>query len=102
MATATQLRPTVVGGAAVRARWATVRIEMDNGVYVGRVFVPETKKRLSDVLCDDRPFINLTDVTINAGGILEPFVAINKQYVKTVRVLSEQAPEAGPRPQLLR
>jgi hypothetical protein len=86
---ATQVyRPTMVTKAA-RARWATVRIETDSGVYVGRVFVPETKKRLSDVLCDDRPFINLTEVTINGGGIIEPFVAVNKHYVKTVRVLNE-------------
>jgi hypothetical protein len=58
-------------------------------VYVGRVYVPETKKRLSDVLCDDRPFINLTEVSINDTEGSEAFVAINKQYVRTVRVVQE-------------
>jgi hypothetical protein len=76
-----------------RARWAKVRIETDDGVYVGQVFVPETKKRLSDVLCDDRPFLNMTEVTINDSQVVEPFVALNKRYVKAVRVLQEGGAE---------
>jgi hypothetical protein len=72
-----------------RARWTKVRIETEDGVYVGQVFVPETKKRLSDVLCDDRPFLNMTEVTINDSQVVEPFVALNKRYVKAVRVLQE-------------
>ena len=89
MATTMMTRPRITTYAAARARWATVRIETEGGVYVGRVYVPETKKRLSDVLCDDRPFINLTEVSLNDGESVEPFVAINKRYVRTVRVLHE-------------
>jgi hypothetical protein len=88
MATMTTTPPRITGYAA-RARWETVRIETDSAVYVGRVYVPETKKRLSDVLCDDRPFINLTEVSINDTEGSEAFVAINKQYVRTVRVVQE-------------
>jgi hypothetical protein len=76
-------------GSAVRAKWARVRIETADGVYVGQVFVPETKKRLSDVLCDERPFLNLTEVSINDSQILEPFVALSKRYIKAVRVIHE-------------
>jgi hypothetical protein len=76
-----------------RARWARVRIETEDGVYVGQVFVPETKKRLSDVLCDDRPFLNMTEVSINDSQVVEPFVALNKLYVKAVRVLQEGGAE---------
>jgi len=76
-------------GYAVRARWSTVRIETDNAVYVGRIYVPETKKRLSDVLCDDRPFVNLTEVSINDSEALESYVALNKNCIRTVRVLHE-------------
>ena len=79
-------RPSVY---AQKARWATVRIETEGAVYVGRMFVPETKKRLSDVLCDDRPFLNMTDVTINDSSFVEPFVALNKSFVKSVRVIQE-------------
>ena len=83
-------------GYAGRARWCTVRVETDKAVYVGRVYVPETKKRLSDVLCDDRPFINMTEVSINDSKTLESFVALNKQFIHTVRVLHEGEPTAVP------
>jgi hypothetical protein len=74
---------------AARARWATVRIETADATYVGRMYIPETKKRLSDVLCDDRPFIALTEVSREGSDEHEPFVAINKAFVRTVRVLDE-------------
>jgi hypothetical protein len=80
----------------MRARWATVRIETDSSIFVGRLFVPETKKRSSDVLCDDRPFLFLTEVSVNESHDTEPFLAINKRFIKTVRVLHEGAPEAVP------
>jgi len=82
-----------------RARWATVRIETEGTVYVGRIFVPETKKRLSDVIADERMFLNLTQVSVNDSASVEAFVALNKQYVKTIRVLSES--EAAPTPRRL-
>jgi hypothetical protein len=72
-----------------RARWAKVQIEAEQAVYVGRMYIPETRKRLSDVLSDERPFISLTEVSINDGAETEPFLAINKRYVLTVRVLDE-------------
>jgi hypothetical protein len=81
-------RPNLLGYSA-RAKWATVRIEADDAVYVGRVYVPETKKRLSDILCDERPFLLLTEVSVNDADKLEPFVALNKRHVRTVRVLHE-------------
>ncbi len=89
----------VVASGLSRARWATVRVETDGGVYVGRLFVPETKKRSSDVLCDDRPFLFLTEVSVNDSHDTEPFLAINKRFIKTVRVLHDGVPEsiAGPR-----
>jgi len=61
----------------------------DHDLRGGAGAVGETKKRLSDVLCDDRPFINLTEVSLNDGESVEAFVAINKNYVRTVRVLHE-------------
>jgi hypothetical protein len=74
---------------AGRARWATVKIETDTATYVGRLYVPETKKRVSDVLSDERQFLSLTDVSVNHTPGIEPFVAINKTYVRTLRVLHE-------------
>jgi hypothetical protein len=72
-----------------KARWVTVRVETEGSVYEGRLYVPETKKRVSDVLCDDRPFLNMVDVTINGATETESFVALNKSFVKSVRVLAD-------------
>jgi uncharacterized protein DUF6812 len=84
----TERRPLAVNYAA-RARWATVKIETDTAIYVGRLYVPETKKRVSDVLSDERQFLSLTDVSVNHTSEVESFVAINKSYVRTLRVLHE-------------
>jgi len=83
-------------GYSARAKWATVRVETDAATYVGRVFVPDSKKRLSDVLCDDRPFLNMTEVMVNDSDQVEPFVALNKSFVKTVRILHEGDAEVVP------
>ena len=85
---AIERRPTAINYAA-RARWATVKIETDTAVYVGRLYVPETKKRVSDVLSDERQFLSLTEVSVNGSTELEAFVALNKQYVRTLRVVEE-------------
>ena len=83
---------------AARARWAKVRIETADAVYVGLVYIPETSKRLSDVLCDDRPFIALTEVSREGTDAREPFVAINKTFVRTVSALSDgEGGSQGPR-----
>jgi hypothetical protein len=84
------------GAVAPRARWATVRVETDGATYVGRVFVPETKRRLSDVLADERMFISLTEVSINDADVVEPFIAVNKQYIRTIRVLNDGEPVVRP------
>ncbi len=80
-----------------RARWSTVRIDADGHSYVGRVYVPETKKRVSDVLEDDRQFLFMTEVSVDQSETIEPFLAINKRCVKTVRILHDGEPEAVPR-----
>lgn len=79
---------------APRARWATVRVETDGATYVGRVYVPETKRRLSDVLADERMFISMTEVSINDAEVVEPFIAVNKQYIRTIRVINDGEPVA--------
>ena len=93
-------RPELTGNySPARARWATVRIETEGTVYVGRIYVPETKKRLSDVISDERMFLNLTQVSIDDSPAVEPFVALNKQFVKTIRVLNEGDVAPAPRRQ---
>ena len=98
MATTITERPRVVGASAspARARWCTVHIDTEAGTYVGTMYVPETKRRLSDVLCDDRPFLSLVQVATNGSEHLEPYVAINKKCIRTVRIVHEGDPEVLP------
>jgi hypothetical protein len=99
MATAAAMT-SVAGGRttfySAKARWSTVRIETEGATYVGRMYIPENKKRLSDVLCDERPFISLIDVMINDSEHVEPFVALNKGFVRMVRILNEGDAEVAP------
>ena len=83
-------------GVATRARWVGVRIETDTATYVGRVYVPETKRRVSDLLSDDRPFVHLTEVVDPTTSNREAFIAINKRFIRTVRVLDEPELEVSP------
>jgi hypothetical protein len=93
MATMMAAKTQTVGYNPGRARWATVRVETEGGIYVGRMYVPETKKRVSDVLSDDRQFISLTEVSVNDAANTESFMAINKSYIRTIRILHEGLPE---------
>jgi hypothetical protein len=72
-----------------RIRWATVRIEAEAATYLGRVWVPEGEKRVSDVLSDERLFVSLTEVSINGDPNVEPFVAVSKRYIRRMGVLEE-------------
>ena len=74
---------------AARADWPTVLIETDGATYEGQVCVPETKRRLSDLLADERPFLHLVQVSINGAGEREPFLALNKSFIRTVRIVDE-------------
>ena len=90
MATTTVGRGSnVLGYTADRSRWATVRVETDGGTYVGRIYVPDTNRRVSDVLADDRQFLSLTDVRVNDGEQVEAYMAVNKSFVRTLRILDE-------------
>lgn len=74
-----------------RSRSVLVRVETDGGVYVGRLSVPKSRLRVADVLADDRQFLSLTDVLVNGGGAPEAFMAVNKTFVRTLRVLDSNA-----------
>jgi len=93
MSTLPQLRPapavTNFVGRSPRAHRSTVRVETDSGTFVGKVYVAHGKGRVSDILSDERQFLNLTEVISSESGQIEPFVAINKRYIRTLRILDE-------------
>lgn len=75
------------------SRWATIRVETDGGVYVGKICVPDARLRVSDILADDRQFLSLTEVRVNDGEQAEAFMAVNKSFIRTLRILDEGAVE---------
>jgi len=83
-------------GKSPRARWSKVRVEVDDVVYDGQLYVPDGKRRVSDVLADERPFLNLIEVSVNGSEPRERFVAINKRYIRTLRILDEGELAAAP------
>jgi hypothetical protein len=76
------------------SRWATIRVETDGGIYVGKICVPDARLRVSDILADDRQFLSLTEVRVNDGEQAEAFMAVNKSFIRTLRILDEGAIEA--------
>jgi uncharacterized protein DUF6812 len=97
MATLIERRPVVLTHTPERSRRATVRVETDGAVYVGRICLPDAKYRVSDVLADDRQFLSLTEVRVNDGDQVEAYMAVNKSFIRTLRVLDEAAPVAASR-----
>ncbi|HWX25712.1 MAG TPA: hypothetical protein VN083_11740 [Vicinamibacteria bacterium] len=86
---ATAMADHVTFGSVAPGRWARVQVETEGATYVGRIHVPGSKARLSDLLCDERPFVSLTEVSVNESETLEAFIAINKHSIRTVRILHE-------------
>ena len=69
--------------------WAIVRIETDTAVYRARVYLPAGARRVWDLLSDPNPFLALTDVSTEGTTEVEHFIALNKHWVRTLRVLLE-------------
>ena len=76
---------------SAHGHWATVHIETDGAIYVGRVLVSSPRRRFSHVLRDKRPFLFMTEVSINDSDWVEPLVAVNKALIRRTRVLDEGA-----------
>lgn len=68
----------------VVGRHQPVVITTPHGEVSGFLYVPELKRRLSEILNDDREFLPLTDVTAEDGEKIQ-YLAINKRFVITVR-----------------
>lgn len=69
-----------------RGRRVRVRVRTAHAVYIGTIFIPEMRNRLSDLLNDrDRgDFISLTQVYINDRKEMAEFVCVNKRMIESV------------------
>ncbi|MBI5411237.1 MAG: hypothetical protein HZA21_04515 [Nitrospirae bacterium] len=63
---------------------ARIRVRTVNGTYVGDLFIPRMRNRVSDVLNEEeRLFINLTNVVIDDKE-RTGFVSLNKNLIESV------------------
>lgn len=66
---------------------ARIKVRTISTTYVGDLFIPPMRNRVSDVFNDEeRMFINLTDVVINDTERVE-FVSLNKNLVESLTQL---------------
>ena len=68
-------------------------------MYVGRVLIAAPRRQFSQVLRDGRPFLFMTEVSINDSDWVEPLVAINKSLIRRTRILHQGdalEPSVGP------
>jgi hypothetical protein len=63
-----------------------IRVKTTSATYVGTLFVPELRTRLSDVLNDKErgEFISLTNVYVNESREKVSFVCLNKFMIESV------------------
>ncbi|MBI3812167.1 MAG: hypothetical protein HY283_08185 [Nitrospirae bacterium] len=70
----------MAAGKKVRVKVRTVYAS-----YEGVLIIPPMRKRVSDVLNEEeRTFINLTDVRINASSEEVPYISINKDMIESI------------------
>ncbi|MGB3941558.1 MAG: hypothetical protein WBK96_08725 [Candidatus Manganitrophaceae bacterium] len=63
-----------------------VKVRTVHAVYTGNLFVPEKRKRFSDVINDPGAvFINLTDVRMNDGPEKIEHLSLNKYLIESIR-----------------
>lgn len=79
----------------VGGRRATVLVQTDRHSYLGTLHVPDGKVRILDVLCDGRPFLNLTDVSTDGADGLEPLLVLNKGMIQCLRFVGVPTHSAG-------
>jgi len=66
-----------------------IRLKMASGtVYIGRIYV-EQRRRLTDVLNDDRDFVAMTEVEENENPRKIPFMAVQKRVVESIVIIPE-------------
>jgi len=66
---------------------ARIKVRTVSTTYVGDLFIPPMRNRVSDVFNDEeRMFINLTDVVINDTERVD-FISLNKNLVESLTQL---------------
>jgi hypothetical protein len=69
---------------ARRRRWVRVRVDTDEGAYVGSLRLDGPTGGLHELVEDDRSYLALWSATHESSGAVEEFVAIHKSAIRLV------------------
>jgi hypothetical protein len=82
---------------STRRRWFRVRVETDEGAYVGSLRLAGPAGTLRALIDDERTYLALWDVTEERSGAREDHLAIHKVAIRNVVLLgsAREHPAAG-------
>lgn len=86
-------RPSGRGG---RRRWFRVRIETEEGTYVGRLRLEGARGTLRETVDDDRAYLGVWNATEEGSGSPGDFMAIHKGAIRSVVLLGEDDVQPAP------
>ena len=72
---------------ARRRRWVRVKVDTDEGTYVGSLRLDGPSGGLHELVEDDRSYLALWSATHESSGAVEEFVAIHKSAIRVVVLL---------------
>lgn len=76
---------------AGRPLWVRVRVETDEGAYMGRVRLDGSRGTIRELIDDERAYLAVWDATEEPAGTRDDFVAIHKGAIRYVVVLGRNA-----------
>ena len=75
------------GRRSTRPRWLRVRVETDNGAFVGSIRLAGPAATLRGLIDDERRYLALWDVIEERSGAREDHLAIHKVAIRYVLLL---------------
>ena len=80
---------------ARRRRWVRVKVDTDEGTYVGSVHLDGPAVGLRELVEGDRSYLALWSATHESSGVVEEFVAIHKSAIRLVLLLGASSPRGA-------
>jgi hypothetical protein len=84
---------------AGRSHWHRVRVETDEGTYLGSLRLNGLRPTLHDALEDGRTYLALWDAHHEASGACQDFAVIHKGTIRQVALLGRATAPAASREQ---
>lgn len=80
-----------------RSRWHRVKVETDEGTYIGSLRLNELRPTLHHLLEDGRAYLGLWDARHEPSGVCQEFVVLHKSTIRQVATLGRSEPPPSAR-----